>query len=847
MNDKDRDRELDLNTTMALTERLLGGRDGASASADTAADADKSAKLGQNLRYWMWRAGGRKRNVKDAAHVSRLLDNYEIELERLHETHGRALAEQKQAHDRMVLEIEAAHQRSAAGLRAEFMAEAEAEMVRMRDEVERKRLRVEQLEKLVDDFQRVYQGELLKARQAGRDETQVDLDAARTRIIQLEGDLAFAQQVHADELRDRLNEAAEQAELAVAEMQARLDRQMADEEDRRAKAKADLAQLRDDLRAEAATSLEALTRRLDQAEEEKQAALETAAQVHQAELAALRVRHAEELAETRTAGEWSLSDARRQIADLKLRLTEQDESHAEDVDELRQQHKLELAQWLERFEQAQAHQEIRHAGEYAGAQHALAAELEEARTKLEALHLELVGERAARKERDDEVSALMGELALSQGHAADLEDTLAAVQHRMAGLEADVKAAAETQTDGAAEISALRVSLKAAEDRAAQLESELSAVPEPRVEDGAELQSLRDQLQAAEDRVAELDAELSTHRKSKAESASSQKALKDDLKQAKAQVKAAEKDLAAQRKAQVKLQAELDDLRQQAEQSRIEAQAQRAKAQELEAIRAASESLLDGLRQELDLARQQLEALSAVRSQSEQAEQERQAQMRLQAQWRQELEAARDAARIAGEVAERLKADMAEERRKAEGNPAPAVPQDAELARQAEEQRLELARLRLDSSRRIADLERQLEQARKEAAAVAATAAAAAAVPLTLPAEPPAPVVTVPPSRSDVDWQARAEALLQRAERAEAEATLSANKIEVLKDALAVAKARPGTNAALNAAIDTRFRDAKRAFARAFHPDQGGRDHPDRSALFQEFWPILEKIGKDDD
>lgn len=657
----DNDRELDLHATMALTERLLGGSGGV--SADKEPEPDKSGKLGQSLRYWMWRAGGRKRNVKDAAHVSRLLDHYEIELERLHETHGRALAEQKQAHDRLVHEIETAHQRSAAGLRAEFMAEAEAEMGRMRDEVERKRQRVEQLEKLVDDFQQVYQAELRKARQAGRDETQSDLDVALARVSQLEGDLAYAQQVHADALRDRLNEAAERAELAMAEAATRFAATeaelRAELEKTRQQAEAELVRLRDDLHAEAAAKLQSLTQRLDQADTEKQEALQGAARTHQAELAALRVRHAEELAETRTAGEWSLSDARRQIADLKLRLTEQDESHAEEVDGLRQQHKLELAQWLERFEQAQAHQEIRHAGEYAGVHHALAAELEETKAKLE-------------------------------------------------------------------------------------------------------------------------------------------------------------------------------DLRRQAEQSRIEAQAQRAKTQEALAVQAASESLLDGLRQELDMAHQQIDSLSALRSQAEQAEQERQAQMRLQAQWRQELEAARDAARMAGEVAERLKAEMAEERRKAESPAESATPQDADLARQAEEQRLELARLRLESSRRIADLERQLEQARKDAASLSASSA-----PLTVPSEPP--------PRPDMDWQAHAEALLQRAERAEAEAHLAANKIEVLKDALAVAKARPGTNAALNAAIDTRFRDAKRAFARAFHPDQGGRDNPDKSALFMEFWPILEKIGKEDE
>lgn len=840
----DRDRDLDLNATMALTQRLLNGSDGASASGDKPADADKSAKLGQNLRYWMWRAGGRKRNVKDAAHVSRLLDNYEIELERLHETHGRAMAEQKQAHDRMVQEIEGAHQRSAAGLRAEFMAEAEAEMARMRDEVERKRQRVEQLEKLVDDFQRVYQVELVKARHAGRDEIQPDLDAARARIAQLEGDMAFTQQAHADELRDRVNAEAERGQLALSELEDRLQQQTVEAETRyeqaeavlraeldqtRQQAEAELLRLREELTAEAATSLDILSQRLDRLEADKLAALEAAAQTHQAELAALRVRHAEELAETRTNGEWSLSDARRQITDLKLRLTELEETHAEDMDALRQQHKVELAQWLERFEQAQAHQEIRHAGEYAGAQHSLTKELEDARAKLETLRLELVGERAARKEKDDELAALLGELALSQGQVSDLEEALeterrqagaeavAQALARVAMLEAELKQTAETFADEAADLQSLRDAVQAAEDRAAALENE---------------------LQETTSRLAVAEADLTAEREARAASDASQK-TRDELKQAQARLMEAEKELAARSQDLTTLQTELADLRHQAEQSRVEARTERAKAQESQATQAASEALLEGVRQELDLARQQLEALSQVREQADQVEQERQAQARLQAQWRQELEAARDAARMAGEVAEKLKSEMAEERCKVErAAPSPSPSQDTDLAREAEEQRLELARLRLDSSRRIADLERQLEQLRKEAAA--------GGMPAPM-AEPPAVVVDKPPPRPDVDWQARAEALLQRAERAEAEVNLSVNKIEVLKDALAVAKARPGTNAALNAAIDTRFRDAKRAFARAFHPDQGGCDNPDKSALFLEFWPILEKIGKEDD
>jgi len=80
-----------------------------------------------------------------------------------------------------------------------------------------------------------------------------------------------------------------------------------------------------------------------------------------------------------------------------------------------------------------------------------------------------------------------------------------------------------------------------------------------------------------------------------------------------------------------------------------------------------------------------------------------------------------------------------------------------------------------------------------------------------------------------------------RASAAEERARLAENKVELLKDALDIAKSRAG--AAI--ATDTRFREAKRAFARAFHPDQGGRDAPEKQRIFLDFWPELERIERE--
>lgn len=86
----------------------------------------------------------------------------------------------------------------------------------------------------------------------------------------------------------------------------------------------------------------------------------------------------------------------------------------------------------------------------------------------------------------------------------------------------------------------------------------------------------------------------------------------------------------------------------------------------------------------------------------------------------------------------------------------------------------------------------------------------------------------------------RAEA---RAAAAEERARLAENKVELLKEALEITRARAGSATAAPPG-DHRFRDAKRAFARSFHPDQGGRNDAEKQRMFLEFWPVLERIER---
>lgn len=595
----DKARDADLNTAIALTQRLLGSSD----------DGVEPAKpgFGQNLRYWLWKIGARRlTQAKNAAQVSKLLDNYDMELERLRQNHDRDLAAQKQAHDQIIKEIEAAHLQSFGSMRAGIMAEAETVSQYLRQDLERERQRVAQLEQLTAELERVYKAELSKAQERGQNAGLNALDAAQDRITALEEELAAQASRHQEQLRHYSEEAATAAETGMAVLRDEIKALKADQ------AK-ELSLSRQSYLDQAASESETLRQQVAAAELDKETALRQAQHHHDAALAALRTRHAEELAETRITGEWALGDAKRQITDLRRRLTEQEETHAEATASLR-----------EKFEHA--------------------------------------------------------------AHA-----------------------------------------LGRAQGRIAELSTELGQTRQAQILDG-------DRLEGAQRRESQLAEQLAAEREARRE---------------------------------------------------LEIQSGSTLADALAGERLASER--------------------AGRLQSE-------------------LETDRQVLREQSAKLEELRAEL---QRLRDGTPPPPPPDVAAII--AEHNR-ELARLRLDGSRRIAELERQVAQWQNQ--------------PPPQQPQPSAEIIPLHQPRPAMDWEARLRDALDRAQRAEAEAQLAANKIEVLKDALALAKSRPAN--ANSPAVDYRFRDAKRAFARAFHPDQGGREHPDKAALFLEFWPVLEKIDKED-
>ena len=93
------------------------------------------------------------------------------------------------------------------------------------------------------------------------------------------------------------------------------------------------------------------------------------------------------------------------------------------------------------------------------------------------------------------------------------------------------------------------------------------------------------------------------------------------------------------------------------------------------------------------------------------------------------------------------------------------------------------------------------------------------------------------------DLVAAAEARAQEAEARAAEAAralgLANSRIEIQKAALEVTKAAAKTGTA----ADLKFREAKRAFARMYHPDS--ESDPAKQRLFSEFWPVLERIDRE--
>lgn len=87
-------------------------------------------------------------------------------------------------------------------------------------------------------------------------------------------------------------------------------------------------------------------------------------------------------------------------------------------------------------------------------------------------------------------------------------------------------------------------------------------------------------------------------------------------------------------------------------------------------------------------------------------------------------------------------------------------------------------------------------------------------------------------------------AALSRAEKAEERARMAENKAKILKETMGITPDRASRRKEAPPDERDRFREAKRAFALHFHPDQGGRENPEREKLFQAFWPVLERIER---
>jgi hypothetical protein len=83
---------------------------------------------------------------------------------------------------------------------------------------------------------------------------------------------------------------------------------------------------------------------------------------------------------------------------------------------------------------------------------------------------------------------------------------------------------------------------------------------------------------------------------------------------------------------------------------------------------------------------------------------------------------------------------------------------------------------------------------------------------------------------------AEAVARADEADRALAQAN---SRIEILREALEVTKATAKGGGSVS---DAKFREARRAFARLYHPDASA--DPAKHRLFAEFWPVLEKIDR---
>lgn len=416
-------KDADLSTAFKLTERLMTPSGQTSSSPPDAPTATET--LGQNVRYWLWRAGGRKRPaLNDPIQVARLLDNYEVESERREKAHAAELVKQRALHDEDLARLRAAQDGEGARLRAEAKQDAARDLDDMQRELAKECARTAELERLTNELMRAHEHELARSRAEGVAEGDAALAKAIERVAELERRLGQKDSDHGEALarvRAEMAAAAEAIKTGHAAEQARMAAESARLIDLVDGHERDLALLRREATEQAA--LAAATHEGAAAVERDQRAL-AAAQARIAKLDRERksaeARHAKELAALREEISAQSARARAEgmaVADSALCKAADRAAEAEQV-----------AQSLR--------------AELAGSGNA---ELAEARRRIVELSREVHG-RAA--ERDGEIGRMRSEqanlereLAAARGRIAEMELGKSRKPTRNAELEADLAAA----------------------------------------------------------------------------------------------------------------------------------------------------------------------------------------------------------------------------------------------------------------------------------------------------------------------------------------------------------------------------------------------------------------------
>ncbi|WP_173974619.1 hypothetical protein [Magnetospirillum sp. LM-5] len=347
-------KDADLSTALALTERLLtpGAEDGVIPALPVEKDG-----LGQNLRYWMWRMGGRKRpELADMGHLSKIFDNYERELSRLQKDHAAQLESLAAQHAKDIDRVRQEKGVDVAKLRAELQQDAERSLLEIQRELAASRERTSKLEQLTNQLQQTCETEVARARNEAAAISEGPLQKALDRVEELERRLKAQQAEHARTLEETLNQAQEAQAQAVAQLRTEMARQQQAAEILIAEMAATEERARHDHAAQIAR-WEAETQQLRaEAAHKDEASVRKAAETqlaHRTEFDRLRLdleaEQQAKIAATRAAldaalqeAEQKLAEGARESASLKAEIERMASTHAQEVAEQEAAHQAAL-------------------------------------------------------------------------------------------------------------------------------------------------------------------------------------------------------------------------------------------------------------------------------------------------------------------------------------------------------------------------------------------------------------------------------------------------------------------------------------------------------------------------